>query len=52
MFHKVEKKDTYVTIAKQYGIKVTDLKKMNGIKSEEIKKYVGKELKVGPVEKK
>jgi outer membrane protein OmpA-like peptidoglycan-associated protein len=42
--YKAEKKDTYGSVAKKYGIDVRTLKTINGIKSEQI--YEGMELKV------
>jgi peptidoglycan-associated lipoprotein len=44
--HKAEKKDTYGSIAKKYGIDTRTLKTLNGLKSEQI--YEGMELKVDP----
>jgi peptidoglycan-associated lipoprotein len=44
--HKAEKKDTYSSVAKKYGIDVRTLKTINGLKSEQI--YEGMELKVDP----
>jgi peptidoglycan-associated lipoprotein len=40
----VEKKDTYMSVAKKFSITMKDLKSMNGIKNEPI--YEGRELKV------
>jgi outer membrane protein OmpA-like peptidoglycan-associated protein len=44
--YKADKKDTYGSVAKKYGIDVRTLKTINGIKSEQI--YEGMELKVEP----
>jgi peptidoglycan-associated lipoprotein len=44
--YKADKKDTYGSVAKKYGIDVHTLKTINGIKSEQI--YEGMELKVEP----
>ncbi len=41
-----QKKDTYVSIAKTYGISVKDLKALNDIRAEQI--FEGMELKVDP----
>jgi peptidoglycan-associated lipoprotein len=44
--YTAQKKDTYSSVAKKYGIDVKTLKTINGIKSEQI--YEGMELKVEP----